>query len=233
MTGHFLKNIGLPYSFVVPVQSEAFMDTHPDVLLAHSRLVWITKKIAAGHDEEYQEPNELLLVGYKKKMDMGYHDDGEKVLGPTVATLSLGATSTMFLRMKTKYFTGLHQTGNGINLLKDDPVLPGCLLYDSRRALKEQYEQGLLTELEYDEGRRKILKSTSDSFPRIKMELHHGHMVVMHGADLQRYYEHSVVPDGGLRFAATARYIKEHTVKPEDIWMGRYELPSGQAYSGE
>jgi hypothetical protein len=106
-----------------------------------------------------------------------------------VATLSLGATSTMFLRMKTKYFTGLHQTGNVVNILKDDPVLPGCLLYDSRKALKERYEQGSLTEHEYDEERHKILKSSADSFPPIKMELHHGHMVVMHGGNLQKYYE--------------------------------------------
>lgn len=95
----------------------------------------------------------------------------------------------MFLRMKTKYFTGLRQTAMGVHLLKDDPVLPGCHLYDSRKALKAQYDQGILTAFQYDEERQKILKSISDAYPAIKMELHHGHMVVMHGQNLQKYYE--------------------------------------------
>ncbi|KAJ5983196.1 hypothetical protein N7481_005295 [Penicillium waksmanii] len=234
MTGHFLVNIGLPYKFVVSTQSKSFSDTHQDVLVAHSRLVWATEKIVAESNMEYQKPNELLLVCYVTNMDMGYHDDGEDDLGPTVATLSLGGSSTMFLRMKKKYFVGLRQSKNGApTLTKDDPVLDGCQNYDQRKALKDRYDQGFLTEPEYDEERWKILKSAEDAAPILKMELHHGHMVVMNGEGLQKYYEHKVVPDGGLRFAVTARHIQEDTVKAEDTWMGQYKLPSGQAYNGE
>ncbi|CAI7676357.1 unnamed protein product [Penicillium manginii] len=234
MTGHFLVNSGLPYKFVVTTQSKSFSETHQDVLLAHSRLVWATRQTVAESNHEFQKPNELLLVCYVADMDMGYHDDGEDVLGPTVATLSLGASSTMFLRMKAKYFAGLRKSDKGsTSLTKYDPVLIGCHDYERRKALKDQYDQGLFTEDQYDAERRKILRPMTDAPPIIKMELHHGHMVVMNGQNLQKYYEHKVVPDGGLRFAVTARHIKEQGIKAEDIRMGQYILPPGQAYNGE
>ena len=115
-----------------------------------------------------------------------YHDDGEFGLGPTIATLSLGASSTMFIRMKGKYYSGLQENGN---LLKEDPVLPGCDKYDSRKGLRDQFRQGIITEKQYDEKRLKILDKYKAPPPIIKMETHHGHLIVMHGDSLQKYYE--------------------------------------------
>ncbi|OQE23857.1 hypothetical protein PENSTE_c008G01386 [Penicillium steckii] len=230
MTGHFLMNIGLPYKFVVPVQSKPFGETDPQILLAHSRLVWATGVVAAESHHEYQRPNELLLVGYKHDMDMGYHDDGEFGLGPTIATLSLGASSTMFIRMKGKYYSGLQKNGN---LLKEDPVLPGCDQYDARKGLRDQFRQGIITEKQYDEERLKILDKYKAPPPIIKMETHHGHLIVMHGDSLQKYYEHRVEPQGDLRFAITARHIRENMVDPRHLYMGRYTLPPGLAYNGQ
>jgi hypothetical protein len=87
MTGHFLVNSvshpggsyrssltiyqGLPYKFVVTTQSKSFSETHQDVLLAHSRLVWATRQTVAESNHEFQKPNELLLVCYVADMDMG------------------------------------------------------------------------------------------------------------------------------------------------------------------
>jgi hypothetical protein len=67
--------------------------------------------------EEFKDFNEMLTVGYTEKGAMGvsyhiiqnqvldsnlrrlqYHTDGESTLGPTVATLSLGASAVMHFR---------------------------------------------------------------------------------------------------------------------------------------
>jgi hypothetical protein len=42
----------------------------------------------------------------------------------------------------------------------------------------------------------------------LKFELEHGDVMVMHGAQIQKLYEHKVEPHGKLRFALTSRCIK-------------------------
>jgi alkylated DNA repair dioxygenase AlkB len=117
-----------------------------------------------------------------------YHDDGESSLGPTIATLSLGARSVMSIRMKYKYYNGLSKTKT---LLKDDPVLVGCRMEAERRSLKSQLAKGEIDQTTYDSLRRKVLqKGKCGEAPiEIKMELNHGDLVVMHGENLQKYYE--------------------------------------------
>ncbi|KAJ5388568.1 hypothetical protein N7509_011109 [Penicillium cosmopolitanum] len=59
----------------------------------------------------------------------------------------------MFLRMKRKYFFGLRQSKNGAPALtKDNPILDGCQHYDKRKAPKDKYSQGFLTDSEYNEN---------------------------------------------------------------------------------
>ena len=41
----------------------------------------------------------------------------------------------------------------------------------------------------------------------LKIALYHGDMVVMHGPDIHRHYEHAVDPFGKRRYALTCRYI--------------------------
>lgn len=117
-----------------------------------------------------------------------YHDDGESSLGPTIATLSLGAKSVMSIRMKYKYYNGLSKTKT---LLKDDPVLVGCRMEAERRSLNGQLANGEIDRTTYDSLRRKTLqKGKCGEAPiEIKMELNHGDLVVMHGENLQKYYE--------------------------------------------
>ena len=55
--------------------------------------------------------NELLALGYFQGSKINYHDDGEKELGPTVATLSLGSPAVMRFRPKRR--TKLGQAGSG------------------------------------------------------------------------------------------------------------------------
>jgi hypothetical protein len=94
----------------------------------------------------------------------------------------------MSIRMKEKYFKG-HSKSNV--LTKDDPVLPGSALYDERAELQRQYRAGELTKVAYETGLKALFKKMKSKKPsaEIVMEVHHGDLVVMHGPNLQKYYE--------------------------------------------
>ena len=240
----------MPYKYVVSVDSKGFSEAPDEVLRALGRLSWATEKAVASTDGCFLPPNELLILGYFEDMKIGvsavkhnararlltclqYHDDGESSLGPTIATLSLGAQATMYLRMKYKYYHGYSKARN---LLDDDPVLQGCKCEDQRRILKERFKIGEITKPTYDTLRREILFKRSrngDAPPAVKMVLNHGDLVVMHGENLQKYYEHSVVPEKKLRFALTARYIKPEHVNERELEKGAFTLMPGQAYDGQ
>jgi hypothetical protein len=49
------------------------------------------------------------------------------------------------------------------------------------------------------------------------MEVSHGDIVVMHGAEIQKYYEHAVEHTGKLRFALTCRYIEPGSLSEADM----------------
>lgn len=123
-----------------------------------------------------------------------FHDDGESSLGPTIATLSLGAKATMLVRMKYKYFNGTSRRAEPKHLgtlLQDDPVLKDCMFEGERRTLKGEFVAGEISQDEYDDSRRSLSmgRKGKEAPVTIKMELHHGDLVVMHGENLQKYYE--------------------------------------------
>lgn len=100
----------------------------------------------------------------------------------------------MFVRMKYKYFNGSTRRAepNAIgNLLQDDPVLKDCKFENERRNLKEEFDAGDISQDEYDSSRRALFRGRKgkEAPIAIKMELHHGDLVVMHGENLQKYYE--------------------------------------------
>jgi hypothetical protein len=91
--------------------------------------------------------------------------------------------------MKYKYYHGFSRHAK--KLLGTDPVLEGCKYQKERLALKTQLEHGQITPRTYNELREKTLKKGKhlEAPPCIKMELHHGDLVVMHGENLQKYFE--------------------------------------------
>lgn len=94
----------------------------------------------------------------------------------------------MKFRMKAKYYHGYTKSKN--NLLADDPVLPNCHNEERRRSLKADFEAGKIDQERYNEERKKLPISKSREAPAmIKLELNHGDIVVMHGENLQKYYE--------------------------------------------
>ena len=100
----------------------------------------------------------------------------------------------MFVRMKYKYFNGVTRKAEPSQigtLLQDDPVLKDCMFADKRRTLKEEFNSSEISRSEYDDSRRALVmgRKVKEASATIKMELHHGDLVVMHGEDLQKYYE--------------------------------------------
>ncbi|KAK8230812.1 hypothetical protein HDK90DRAFT_332907 [Phyllosticta capitalensis] len=219
LTQHFSVNYGMPYKFIASTESHSFTDACKTLNDARSRLNWAAREFIPGYDNEF---NELLALGYFERQAIDFHDDGEKGLGPTIATLSLGDTSNMRIRMKQKHFNGVTKSGAYVDL----PPVPGCLNYDERKEAHDELQQ-LRAEGELDAAKKRVKElpkelglkkgpSKNNAKEVLNMFLRHGDIVIMHGADIQQYYEHAVSHAGKLRFALTCRYIDPESLKPAD-----------------
>ncbi|KAI1641496.1 hypothetical protein F4809DRAFT_654963 [Biscogniauxia mediterranea] len=185
VTSHFSSNIGAHYKFGVVVKTSCGFDEAPKpALKALSRLTWAGKMATQNSiddakkgaldiskesmPDQFIDFNEELILGYFEDSKISYHDDGEKELGPTVATLSLGSPAVMYFRPKKRTTIG-----------------------EASKTKK------------------------GDRRPMLGFVLEHGDMVVMHGRDIHKYYEHMVEPEGVLRFAMTCRYIRPESIQDE------------------
>ncbi|KAL1851225.1 hypothetical protein Plec18170_006550 [Paecilomyces lecythidis] len=231
LTSHFAVNYGMPYKYVVSVASKGFNEAPPEIMNALGRLTWATEQAVSAAGGSVLHPNELLMLGYFEDMAIGFHDDGESSLGPTIATLSLGAKATMSLRMKYKYYYGCSKLKN---LIAEDPVLDHCCQQEKRAMLKDQFLRGEITEEFYAKQRRALIGVKREPPTFIKMSIHHGDFVVMHGENLQKYYEHAVQPDKEkkLRFALTARYVKPDHISEQERRKGDFDAASVK-YNGD
>lgn len=106
ITNHFATNWGAPYKFVVAQSTRGFNEAPPVIIKALKRLTWAGEQTLTDANEPFHPFNELLSIGYFEDCHIGYHDDGESTLGPTVATLSLGSQAIMSLRPKAKAMLG-------------------------------------------------------------------------------------------------------------------------------
>lgn len=79
----------------------------------------------------------------------------------------------------------------GKRFLDKDPVPSGCAKFEERKALKERLEAGL----DQESWQREFNKLMADVPPTkepkeiLQFPLRHGSVVVMHGANMQKYYE--------------------------------------------
>jgi hypothetical protein len=106
LTSHWAANWGAPYKYGVSVLSKGFEAAPTSIITAVKRLTWAGEQTVTENLEAFHPFNELLSIGYFEETNIGYHDDGEKELGPTVATLSLGAEAIMSFRPKAKVALG-------------------------------------------------------------------------------------------------------------------------------
>ncbi|KAI1479818.1 hypothetical protein F4774DRAFT_418654 [Daldinia eschscholtzii] len=112
LTSHFSGNFGAPYKFGVVVKTTtSFKDAPAPILETLLRLTWggkaaVETSINLIQDKgikvlknaipsEFEQYNEQLVLGYFENSKISAHDDGEKELGPNVASLSLGSPSVM------------------------------------------------------------------------------------------------------------------------------------------
>ncbi|KAI1433279.1 hypothetical protein GGR50DRAFT_515609 [Xylaria sp. CBS 124048] len=158
LTSHFSCNMGADYKFGVVVETSNGFDTAPaPVMEALSRLTWggstavdLTAKNVADHglsvDAEsmpnhFVDFNEELLLGYFLKSQISFHDDGEKELGPTVATLSLGSPSTMRFRAKQK--AGFNDTIGANNIMLSMVLEHGDMVIMHGTKIHKYYEHAV------------------------------------------------------------------------------------------
>jgi len=224
LSAHFSVNYGLPYKYIVAVDSKGFNQAPPEVLEAVRRMTWAAEQ--AVSDNSFQRFNECLMVAYMESEKMGYHDDGEDTLEPVVATLSLGAPGTMRFRMKLRYFSGFSDKQR-TRYDPKTPIIDGCWKPEERRRLNELARTGISSQALNDEAKRVLkCKGTPALAPALlELRLKHGDLLVMNGADLQKYYEHEAMPMEGLRFCLTCRGIKRDMLPEDQLWKG--DLPEG------
>lgn len=213
VTNQFTKNFGMPYKFVAEVADESF-DTAPKAVHdARARMNWATRQMLG--EDKHESFNECLVLGYFEGNMIRYHDDGEKGLGPTIATLSLGDPARMTIRMKRKYYSSYEKNSAFVDR---EPIM-GCEKYDERLAawkelekLGPQERKARLKPLAQELGLKGA--ATGGGPVILDMKVNHGDIVIMHGCKLQEIFEHQVKPLGKLRFAATCRSIDVNSLKP-------------------
>jgi hypothetical protein len=215
---HFAVNYGMPYKFIAATASRSFSSAARPITATRSRLNWAASHLLGNQIPANEQFNEVLALGYFEAQKINYHDDGEFGLGPTIATLSLGAPATMRLRMKARHFNGSSSAG----VYNDTTPLPGSQSYEARAALQPSLDALRRSDPKAYRARLKQipkelkLRSAGNAKDALKLELGHGDIVVMHGADVQKYYEHAVEHAGKLRFALTCRYIDPESLKEAD-----------------
>ena len=217
LTKHFAVNFGMPYKYIVSVDSKGFSEAPKPVMDALNRLTWAGRHCVS--DGSFKDFNEELVLGYFEKQAIGvcffynwstirhgsvimltssaqYHDDGEKDLGPTIATLSLGGDATMTIRLKKRYY----EFPKGFALENYDPlapIMPGSRLYKERIEINNYYRSGDVQGFEIAKAElfQNLKKSNlKNAAPILTMKLKMGDMVVMHGEEMQKYFEVIFIP---------------------------------------
>ncbi|KAF9879398.1 hypothetical protein CkaCkLH20_02941 [Colletotrichum karsti] len=156
-TRNFLQNFGAPYKFAVDVATKSFNEAPESIIAALKRLRWagrvsVENMNNALEDENldvvrdsvsdrFVDFNELLFIGYMEDDRIGYHDDGESTLGPTVATLSLGSPAQMMFRCKSRY-VGQNPTGMDPVVLKL-PLRHGDMVVMHGTRIHQAYEHAV------------------------------------------------------------------------------------------
>ncbi|KAI1827677.1 hypothetical protein F4861DRAFT_535882 [Xylaria intraflava] len=158
LTSHFSCNMGADYKFGVVVETSNGFDTAPaPVMRALSRLTWggatavaltaqqvLENKMSvdsASMPDQFVDFNEQLMLGYFEKSQISFHDDGEKELGPTVATLSLGSPAIMRFRSKGK--SGMEDTIGANNVMLSFVLEHGDMVIMHGTKIHQHYEHAV------------------------------------------------------------------------------------------
>ena len=240
----FTINYGMPYKFIAAGESLPFTDAPWPVTEAVSRLNWADRMTSGDAVKDQEKFNELYLVAYLQDQCMSYHDDGEKGLGSTVATLSLGGRAEMGFRPKSPFYHGMktiHYKKKRMTVMTKDEPLPEFPNYELRKQFLAEIQEGNLSEDEEHERLAEMATALRAAYPAkqshtkvedyIKLSLGHGDIVIMRGAHLQKYYEHAVSPKGLMRYALTCRTVLPGHLKESELPNYKVDLVQNE-YDG-
>ncbi|THZ06751.1 hypothetical protein D6C95_02271 [Aureobasidium pullulans] len=226
----FTINYGMPYKFIAAGDSLSFTDAPWPVTEAVSRLNWADRITSGNAVEDQEKFNELYLVAYLQDQSMNYHDDGEKGLGATVATLSLGARADMGFKPKAPFYHGMRSAthkGKKMTVMTMDEPLPEFPNYELRKQFIEEIKNADLSKDEEMARLAEMAKELQASYPPkkshtkvddyIKLSLGHGDICIMRGAHLQKWFEHGVSPKGLMRYALTCRTVLPGHLKKSEL----------------
>lgn len=141
----------------------------------------------------------------------------------------------MVIRLKKRYF----QFPKGFTLETYNPLAPvflGSQLYKERSEVNQYYLAGDTEgyKIAKVELFRKLKKGhVKNAPPILTMKLKMGDMCVMHGAEMQKYFEHSIIPEGKLRFGLTCRYVDPARISEEEHWKGSFHIDPANLYTGD
>ena len=124
---------------------------------------------------------------------MQFHDDGEKELDDLVSTWSLGGIGEMEFRIKQSH---AHPFLDEKTYKPMDEVVMGSDFWKERSNLNALYKNGLMDLYKeekanfFAENGAAIKKRRNNVVPWcLRLKLHHGDFVVMHGAKIHTSYE--------------------------------------------
>lgn len=216
LCNHFAANYGMPYKYIANdgTTSIAFSEAPDAITGALRRVRWAAKKVVPAG--EFKDPNELLAIAYMRDNEMGYHNDDETGLGPTVGSLSLGGDATMYVRLQTKYYKP--SAMKMANIARYDPkkhVFPGSLFWKERIALNAKHG-GTCHERWENEKLALFRKfagikggNSQNAKPCLEIVLKHGDYLIQHGDKLQKYFEvcHFVFDHSRTEYGRTLRLL--------------------------
>ncbi|KAK7959603.1 uncharacterized protein PG986_004457 [Apiospora aurea] len=206
LTRFFATNYGEEYLAKMATNTTSFAEAPSVVPSIKNELTSVVWEILGGEDPKF---NELLCIGNYPNMAMNWHKDGEKGVGPIVASFSYGGTATMSFSMDRRHLVGRGRT-NGAYLY--DTILPGCLEEKKKRSLRKKRDKGKITEEEYEERFRALvdkIKMPSANKPILQFPLPGtGTVMIQVGESLNQRYEHMVEHNGVARLVTTCRSIE-------------------------
>ena len=163
----------------------------------------------------------------------------------------------MTFRIKSKHWQSKDKVSDK-KILSDkyDPtafVRPGSQAWEMRAAVNELYRAGHIDKYKQakEELGKALVKDKHQNAPTtLSLELRHGDLVVMHGAELHKIHEvcslsvrvlsqmlkvlqHAVTPKGKLRYGLTGRYIKPENIPVKEHWKGNFTIPPEKVYDGD
>lgn len=141
----------------------------------------------------------------------------------------------MNIRMKARYFKFPREfTFESYD--PHAPVILGSQLYKQRLEVNQYYLTGDMEGFKIAKAElfEKLKKChTKNAAPILTMKLKMGDMCVMHGADMQKYFEHSIIPEGKLRFGLTCRYVDPARIPEDEHWKGDFHIDPANLYTGD